>query len=99
MRLALLLFALGTFGIVPHASWAATVPLKGVYAQSVVAHDCLDAGREMTPGDGPNGYGCRTEKGDVACTAGGQCTATCDKCGTGRHLTGLYGILKAGSQQ
>ena len=31
------------------------------------------------------GYGCRTGKGKVECTADGNCTGTCAKCGTAQR--------------
>jgi hypothetical protein len=99
MKATLFLFALILFAFAPAASWAATIPLKGLYGRSVVAHDCADIGGEQTSGIGPNGYGCKTAKAEVTCNADGQCTATCDTCGTVGHHTGLYGILHARSKQ
>jgi hypothetical protein len=81
------------------ASSAATIQLRGLYGVSVLGHDCIQAGGTTTSGVGSGGYGCKTETGDVECTARGQCVATCDKCGTLHHRTGIYGILHAGAKQ
>ena len=78
---------------------AATIQLKGLYGASVLGHDCVEAGGTTTLGIGSGGYGCKTDRGDVECTARGQWAATCDKCSTLHHRTGIYGILHAGAKQ
>ena len=89
-----------SFGLASDAaSSAGTIELRGVYSTSVVGHDCVHAGGTRTPGLGPDGYGCKTEKGEVECTSKGRCTAICEACGPRHHRTGLYGILHGYSKR
>jgi len=87
------------FGLVGDTASAGTTTLRGIYARSVLGADCIDAGGTPAPGTGPGGFGCKTDKGEVECTATGQCTGTCPTCGTRHHRTGIYGILHAGTKQ
>jgi len=73
----LAVFAVGS----PHAAWAKTIKLKGRVSSDTVGVDCILADGTFTPGKGPGGYGCKTPKGEVSCTADGKCTGTCEACG------------------
>jgi hypothetical protein len=92
-----ILLALAAFAFAADAAPAGTIELRGVYSPSAVGPDCTRAGGTRTEGVGPGGYGCKTERGDVECTAKGRCTAICEICGPRYHRTGIYGILHAGN--
>lgn len=78
--LAAAALAMATLGFVGDAS-AGTAKLNGTYNVGAVGADCVNAGGNTTKGTGPGGYGCKTPKGEVSCTAQGVCTGTCQACG------------------
>ena len=93
----MLTIAASTF--VADLTCAETIKLRGVYSVSVVDRTCIRAAGMQTRGIGLGGFGCKTEKGEVECTAKGQCTAICEVCGSRHHRTGLYGILHGSPNQ
>jgi hypothetical protein len=92
-KVVIIVLTAASFGLASGATSAGTIELRGVYSTSVVGPDCVHAGGTRTPGLGPGGYGCKTEKGEVECTSKGRCTAICEVCGPRHHRTGIYGIL------
>jgi hypothetical protein len=63
--------------------WAGTIKLKA--NQTLVEMRCMvntDGKGVLTSGKGAGGYGCKTAKGEVSCTAEGDCTGTCQGCGS-----------------
>ena len=80
--LAAAALAMATLGFVGDAS-AGTIKLNGKYSLGTVGEDCLNAGGPTTSGTGKDGYGCKTPKGEVSCTAKGVCTGTCQACRLG----------------
>ena len=98
-KIVTIVLTAASFGLAADAGSAGTIELRGVYSASVVGHDCAHEGGTRTPGLGPEGYGCKTEKGEVECTSKGRCTAICEACGPRHHRTGLYGILHGYSER
>jgi hypothetical protein len=75
-----LVVAMLTVGFQP-AAGAGTISLKGRHGEGDVMLACVMADGTPTEGTGPRGYGCKTPKGEVSCTAQGKCTGTCTACG------------------
>ena len=98
-KVVLIMLTAASFGLAPGGASAGTIELRGVYSMSVVGPDCVHAGGTRTPGLGPDGFGCKTEKGEVECTSKGRCTAICEVCGPRHHRTGIYGILHGYSER
>jgi len=73
--------ALLTVVLLPAGAWAGTHTLNGTYNSGQIDMACVDAQGWVTKGKGPGGYGCKTKKGEVSCTAAGKCTGTCKRCG------------------
>jgi hypothetical protein len=94
--LAAATLAMATLGFVGDAS-AGTIKLNGNYNVGTVGTDCVNAGGDTTKGMGPGGYGCKTPKGEVSCTAKGVCTGTCQACGaqTGGSTTNIKSVLQS----
>ena len=64
------------------AAWAGTIKLHGRISSGALFMACIDApDGTATGGTGPGGYGCKTPRGEVSCTAQGKCTGTCSSCG------------------
>jgi EF hand len=72
--------AIAVTGLFAGAAFGGTVHL-GYHSQGQIEMACGDApGGQYTSGTGPGGYGCKTSKGEVSCTSGGDCTGTCSNC-------------------
>ena len=61
---------------------AGTIKFKATSLQVDLACLNYSGGATATAGNGPGGYGCKTDKGEVSCDKNGNCTGTCEKCGT-----------------
>jgi len=85
-------------GFLSAGAWAGTIKLTGTYSSSQIDLAGINANGTVTAGTGPGGYGCKTSKGEVSCTADGKCTGTCQACGArlvGRGGRGIFAdILK-----
>jgi hypothetical protein len=72
---------------------AETIKLTGTYRNGQISLACLEAGGRETGGTGAGGFGCKTAKGEIKCTAAGQCTGTCNNCGKSAAKVDTVGIL------
>ena len=60
------------------AAIAGTVSLVATLGQVNAA--CIGSGGTTTAGVGKDGFGCKTDKGEVECDKTGKCTGTCNNC-------------------
>ena len=67
MRSSAVLFVMAvvTFGLAGDTASAGTIMLRGIYSRSALGADCVEAGGTPTPGMELNGFGCKTDKGEV----------------------------------
>jgi hypothetical protein len=72
---------------------AASIHLHGKFIAMQVARDCINAGGKGTDGIGAGGYGCKTDKGSVKCTSGGDCYGSCGNCSAARAGGDENGLL------
>jgi hypothetical protein len=81
MRKSLVIvLALVAFGSLSGAAWAGTIKLHATERQVEFACLARATDGQLNSGKGPGGYGCKTSKGEVSCTAAGECTGTCQAC-------------------
>src|SRR3954463_4902543 len=83
-RAVVIASAFVTFGFLAGESWAGSISLQDRYIRVHILRACFEANGQSTGGTGPGGYGCKTSKGQVSCTAEGKCTGTCQACGRRR---------------
>ena len=76
--------AAATLWLSASPAFAASVHLHGKFIAMQVARDCANAGGQGTDGIGAGGYGCKTDKGSVKCTSGGDCYGSCSNCSAAR---------------
>jgi hypothetical protein len=73
MRNSITVFlALVTVGFLSGGAWAGTIKLKGTFTSGQIDLACDNNNGKVTPGTGPGGFGCKTDKGEVSCTSAGK---------------------------
>jgi hypothetical protein len=81
--IAMGIVALAAATLPPAPAFAGKIKLHGSHSRQEIAGACDAAGGTAFGVGGNSGeYGCETDKGEVWCKSNGQCTGTCQACGT-----------------